>query len=110
MTAPSVHVHGKERRRHPRIAVGLAVWIRKDKAAKAGNFTAVNVSASGMLVNPAIPSNAGRTCLVSVDGFAETLAARIVSHRSQGTGITFEDINQGETLALWMVERAIRSP
>ncbi len=110
MTAPSVHVHGKERRRHPRVAVGLPVRIWTDRAATPRKFTAVNVSSGGLLINPAVPSNAGSMCWVSIDGFDETLAARIISHRSQGTGLAFADIAQGETLAVWMVERAIRSP
>lgn len=110
MTAPSVHVHGKERRRHPRVAVGLPVWIRTEPAAAPASHTAINVSSGGLLINPAVPSNAGGTCWISIDGFDETLAARIISHRSQGTGLAFEDVRQGETLALWMAERAIRSP
>ncbi len=110
MTAPTVHVHGKERRQHPRVAVGLPVRIRTDRAAAPGRFTAINVSSGGLLINPAVPSNAGSACWVCIDGFDETLAARIISHRSQGTGIAFEDVRLGEQLAVWMVERAIRSP
>lgn len=110
MTALSVHVHGKERRQYPRVAVGLSVWIRTGPDTTPASFTAINVSSGGLLINPAVPSNAGSTCWISIDGFDETLAARIISHRSQGTGLAFEDVKQGGTLALWMAERAIRSP
>lgn len=98
---------GRERRRFARTRVGLPVTITLADGSPV-EHTAVNVSAGGLLASPVVTSTEGGTCTVRVTGFDTPLEARIVSHRTSGTGLAFDDTVTGEALALWMVERAIR--
>lgn len=98
----------RERRRFVRTRVGLPVTITVASGASASHL-AVNVSAGGLLASPAIAADEDAPCTVQVAGFDAPLEARIINHRASGTGLAFTDIVAGEALALWMVERAIRS-
>jgi len=98
---------GMERRRFVRIRVGLPVTITLPDGGPL-EHTAINVSAGGLLASPVVASAEGGICTVQVTGFDTPLEARIVNHRTSGTGLAFMDIVTGEALALWMVEQAIR--
>ena len=98
---------GRERRRFVRTRVGLPVTITLPDGSPL-EHVAVNVSAGGLLASPVVACAEGSICTVQVTGFDTPLEARIVSHRTSGTGLAFIDIVTGEALALWMVERAIR--
>ncbi|MDF1736193.1 MAG: PilZ domain-containing protein [Minwuia sp.] len=98
---------GKDRRRFVRTRVGMPVMIDLGDASTSAH-TAINVSAGGLLASPAVEAPEDALCVVRVDGFEPVLEARVVNHRSSGTGLAFTDIGTGEALALWMVERAIR--
>ena len=97
----------RDRRRFARVRVRTSVTVILPDRTTA-EHTAINVSAGGMLASPAIDVEEGSDCMVRVEGFETVLKARVISHRSSGTGLAFTDTVTGEALALWMVERAIR--
>jgi len=96
----------QDRRQHPRSQVCLPIAVRDVAAERPRIVVALDVSPGGALLTPHVTGQDGERILVTADRFGGLISARIAGQRDRGTGITFDDEQEGSALAAWLCERA----
>lgn len=91
------------RRAHERYVVNVPVEIRTALHAPAGPHVALDVSWGGMFLAPRVAASENDTIYVTVGSFLTNAAARIISHRGDGTTIQFASAAEGAALTTWLV-------
>lgn len=91
------------RRAHERYVVNVPVAVRTTPGAPSGPHVALDVSWGGMFLAPRVGAAEGDTVYVTVGSFLTNAAARIITHRGDGTAIQFASAAEGAALTTWLV-------
>ncbi len=90
------------RRRHMRHAIDFEVEVTV--GGRSAKRRAVNVSAGGILVTPAINAELRESVRVTVNGLLTNTPARVIGLRPETTALQFESEAHGALLTAWLLE------